>query len=93
MSNVKKAMKLQGLKYFSQLTPQQKQDTVINIRIIRNGLENLPKNLAIEILKNKDLDLVIKEIDNISKELHKKKMFVYKPLKCYIPVNGTVLIN
>ena len=93
MQKTKKAMQKQGLKYFSSLTPLQKYKTVNNIRIIKNQLENLPFNLAMEILKNLPFESVIKENDFINNHLKGQKMFFYKKLDCYIPLNINQIIN
>lgn len=76
-----------NIRYFSSLTSLQKDDTIKNIRIIKNNLISLPKGLAIEILKNMEFENVIKEIDSINNELKGQKMFYYKKLECWLPLN------
>lgn len=85
MSKVKKAMQKQGLVYFSSLTSKQKDESINYIRIIKNGLLNIPYELAIEILKNKDLDEVLKENEFINNKIQGQKMFKHD--KKYLPLN------
>lgn len=87
MSKVKKAMQKTGLKYFSQLTAMQKNEVVLNIRILKNKLTSLPKGLAIEILKNKPLDHVLNENQKINDLIKGQKMFYYDALKYWLPLN------
>lgn len=87
MSKTKKVMKKLGLKYFSSLSALQKNDVVINIRILKNNLSDLPKGLAIEILKNRPFEKTIKELDFINEHLKGQKVSFFSPLNCYFPLN------
>jgi len=78
-------MKKQGLRYFSSLNPLQKDKTILNIRILKNGLQNLPNGLAVEILNNKDFESNIKEIDFINNLIQGQKIFKHKDN--YYPLN------
>lgn len=91
MSKVKKAMQKQGLVYFSSLTSSQKNESINYIRIIKNGLLNLPYELAIEILKNRDLDEVLKETEFINNKIQGQKMFKHN--KKYLPLNINQILN
>lgn len=93
MSKTKLAMIKQGLKYFSSLTPQQKDTTIKAIRIVKNGISELPKGLAVEILKNKPFEDTIKELDFINEKIKGQKMFYYSKLECFLPLNITEILN
>lgn len=88
-----KAMNSLNLKYFSNLDENQKQKTINYLRIFINKIENLPYKLAVEILKNQDLDKTIKEVDFISKKLKAQKVFRDPNLGTYFPLNFKEIIN
>lgn len=81
----KKAMQQCKLKYFSGLTSKQKDETINFLRILKNGLTNLNKDLALTILKNLDLEIVIKENEYFGKKLNGSKMFLHE--KTWLPLN------
>ena len=79
-----KAMKLQKLRYFSSLTPIQKDKTINNILRIKHGLTNLSEGLANTILYNiNDYSVT----DNILKQ----KMFLHKGF--YYPLNFEEIVK
>jgi len=82
-----------NIKYFSHLDINQKQKTYNYLRIFINGLQKLPYNLAMEILKNMDLDDVIKENEFIDEKIKGQKVFRELNLKTYFPLNFKEIIN
>jgi len=76
-NSVNQAMKARGLKYFSALTPQQKDKTVLQIKKLKSGLQNLPDGLAIQIMEPSAL------FENI--DLTGCKMFKHNNI--YYPLN------
>jgi len=89
----KKAMHQCNLKYFSNLDHNQKQKTYNYLRIFINGLQKLPYKLALEILKNKSIDEVIKENKFINDKIKAQKVFREPNLKTYFPLNFKEIIN
>ena len=67
----KKAMQQQGLRYFSSLTPKQKDKVTFFVLKLKNGLTNLPDGLSKTILSNLDYDFETRE------KLQKSKIFRY----------------
>ena len=93
MGKVLKAMKERNLKYFSSLTPSQKNKTYSFIRIQKNKLGEIPEGLAKEILKSRSLDEIIKENVFIDEKIKGQKMFYYSKLKLWVPLNITQILN
>ena len=83
--HTKKAMQQTGLKYFSALTPKQKDNTILMLRIIKNGLTEINKGLAECILSNTPIEKTFEDVDTITKKLKGCKLFLYK--KTYLPTN------
>ena len=75
------------MKYFSHLRDTQKKTTILQLRIFKNGLEKMPKNLAIEIIKNKNFNDAIIENAEIKRDLKMTKVFRCKKFKLYLPYN------
>lgn len=65
---VSEAMKNKGLRYFSSLSPGQKDTVVFSLLVIKHGLSELPKSFAKKLLY---------EINDhkVSEGLQKAKMF------------------
>lgn len=84
------AMKQQGLRYFSSLTPVQKDRCVYLIVKAKLGLLNLPENLA-KALMSEMLDELIKTrglVDNLVKG---QKCFLHKGV--YYPLNVAEILK
>ncbi len=83
----KAQMKVQGLKYYSNLSSKQKDRLIGFVRIVINGLTELPKGLASDILKSRDLEFIIIENEKIDLLLKGQKTFFSKEANTYIPLN------
>ena len=68
-------MKAQGLKYFSALTTKQKDETCNFLLRYSLGLEKLDPGLANSIIKQIDLDNILKYKSEIDRQLKTAKMF------------------
>lgn len=75
-SNVNLAMKARGLKYFSSLTPQQKDKSILQIKKLKSSLQNLPDGLAIQMM---GYSALFENIDLTGCKMFKKDG-VYYPL-------------
>jgi len=79
-----KAMKLQGFRYFSSLTPVQKDKTIYLIVKAKLGLLGLSENLA-KPLMTELLDELIKTRELVEEKIKKQKCFYHKGT--YYPLN------
>lgn len=77
-------MKETGLRYFSNLSPSQKDTAVFNLLVIKHKLDGLPKPLAKQLLFEINDDIV-------HQELKKAKMFKYNGN--YYPLNFNEIIK
>lgn len=76
-------------KYYSQLTPKQK-DKASNLYLdVRLNLLGLDSGLRRAIL----MGIGIERIINIKEELRGEKMFYYDKADCYVPLNFAELIK
>ena len=81
---VSKAMKSSGLRYFSSLTPAQKDKVVFNLLVIKHSLTQLPKPFAKQLL------FEIND-DKVFQGLQKAKMFKHNGN--FYPLNFKELIH
>lgn len=81
---VTEAMKKQGLRYFSSLTPIQKDRTVYLIVKAKLGLLGLSEGLARAIMNNM-LDELIQTRQLVDEQVKKQKCFCHKGV--YYPLN------
>ncbi len=81
---VSKAMKNTGLRYFSSLSPIQKDTVVFNLLVIKHGLTQLPKPFAKQLLYEINDDKVFQG-------LQKAKMFKHDGN--FYPLNVKELIQ
>jgi hypothetical protein len=79
-----KAMKEQGLRYFSSLIPGQKDKTIFNILAFKHGLTELPVGLVKEL---------IFEINDREVSEKMKKTKVFKSNGYFYPLNFTEIIK
>lgn len=70
-------------KYFSQLTPKQKDKASGLFLRMKLNILNLPTDLANGIIQGLELDCIFK----IKSLIEGNKMFYYDKLDCYIPLN------
>jgi hypothetical protein len=88
--NTVKAMKQQGLRYFSSLSPVQKDKTIYLIVKAKLGLTGLSEGLAKVMMKGMLLELIhTREI--VEHEVKKQKCFNYKGT--YYPLNVKEIIK
>jgi hypothetical protein len=88
--NTVKAMKQQGLRYFSSLSPVQKDKTIYLIVKAKLGLTGLSEGLAKVMMKGMLLELIhTREI--VENEVKKQKCFNYKGT--YYPLNVKEIIK
>jgi hypothetical protein len=88
--NTVKAMKQQGLRYFSSLSPVQKDKTIYLIVKAKLGLTGLSEGLAKVMMKEMLLELIhTREI--VENEVKKQKCFNYKGT--YYPLNVKEIIK
>lgn len=82
--NASEAMKNTGLRYFSSLSPVQKDTVIFNLLVIKHGLADLPKPFAKQLLY---------EIDDhkVFEGLQKAKMFKHEGN--FYPLNFKELIQ
>lgn len=76
-------------KYFSQLTPNQKDKASRLYLYARLNLLGIDSELRNSILSGIDFNKIIK----IKKEIHDQKMFYFEKTDCYIPLRFNELIN
>lgn len=88
--NTSTAMKQQGLRYFSSLTPIQKDTTIFLIVKAKLGLLGLSKGLA-NALMNEMLDELIRTRELVEKKIKKQKCFKHEGV--YYPLNVKELIK
>jgi hypothetical protein len=81
---VTEAMKEQGLRYFSSLTPIQKDRTVFLIVKAKLGLLGLSEGLANSIM-NTMLDELIQTRHSVDEQVKKQKCFLHQGV--YYPLN------
>lgn len=79
------AMKKQGFKYFSALTPRQKDETCNFLLKYSLGVSNLEKGLSDLIIKQMDFDEILKHKTEIDRQLKSAKMFKHEGK--YYPLN------
>ena len=85
------AMKAQGFRYFSSLTPVQKDTTIYLIVKAKLGLLGMPKNLSNSIMPTMTKELIeTREI--VERQLKKQKCFIKDGV--YYPLNvREILLN
>ena len=81
---ITEAMKKQGLRYFSSLTPVQKDRTVYLIVKAKLGLLGLSEGLARAIMNNMTNEL-IQTREFVDKQVKKQKCFLHQGV--YYPLN------
>lgn len=77
------------IKYFSQLTPKQKDNANRFFLRAKYNVLDLPESLAKSILSNIEIDKIFKIYDL----LRGQKLVYVEKLKCYIPINIKKLIT
>lgn len=82
---VKEAMKEQGLRYFSSLTPKQKNESTQYLVKVKLGIHDLNDGLANTIVKSCPLDEIIKTNAFIYEKIKGSKMFLHNGIYC--PLN------
>lgn len=87
---VAQAMKEQGLRYFSSLTPKQKNETVNYIIKVKFGLHELNDGLAKVIINTYPLEKIIEARSFIHENIKNQKMFLHNGLR--MPLNIQKLI-
>jgi len=83
--NVKIAMKEQGLRYFSSLTPKQKDASTQYLLKVKLGLHDLNEGLSNTIAKAYPLDEITKTNSFIYDKIKGSKMFLHNGIYC--PLN------
>lgn len=87
---VNQAMKESGLRYFSSLTPRQKDETVNYILKVKFGLHEINEGLAKVIINNYPYDKITEAREFIYENIKKQKMFFHNGIR--IPLNIQKLI-
>lgn len=82
--NTAEAMKLQGFRYFSSLTPVQKDKTIYLIVKAKTGLLGLSDNLTKSLMTEMSAELM-KTRDFVESKLKKQKCFIKDGV--YYPLN------
>jgi hypothetical protein len=88
--NTAKAMKQQGLRYFSSLTPVQRDKTIYFIVKEKLGLGQLADGLA-KVIMSEMLTELIKTRELVDNEVKKQKCFNYKGT--YYPLNISEILK
>jgi hypothetical protein len=78
------SMKLQGFRYFSSLTPQQKDKTIYLLVKAKLGLIGLNPNLSKAVMAEMLDDLISTRID-VENQIKKQKCFLHEGV--YYPLN------
>lgn len=89
MSNLKRAMKVKGIRYFSQLTPKQKDEASRLFLCIKLNIIDLPKALQDSIINSIEFEKIIR----LQTMICKSKMFFCEPVKKYVPLNLSELLQ
>ena len=89
-------MKQMGLRYFSSLSPEQKDRVVSQLIILREDMGSLDYNLALSILQqSKPIEFFIKERNKIEEKLKGQQVMIHESLKIYgwLPLNVGEIIK